>query len=193
MRYLIFAAWLLISTNCIYAQEQGSDLSANDIIGNAENPELALADSYYENGEWELAVDSYERAKRGGGFTSVDLNRYAIALIELDRYESAQRLLENLTRIFPDDKTAWFNLGIVQYHFDRYPSALNCFQTAAGIVPDWAQAWYSIAFCELLMDRPSEAWKTLDIVIALDEELGQRLLEILVADEAYRNDPAEEE
>ncbi len=179
MRALILAAIVSLIPLTSHAQES--------------NPDLALAGTYYDNGEWEKAADAYEHVAGEDALSVRDMHRHAIALVELDRIDHARRLLERIIAVTPEDPVAWFNLGIVHSHADRYANALASFRQAAELAPRWAEAWFCVGLCEVAMGSTAQAWETLDVVHALDEELALKLYESIVAEEAYRSDPAEVE
>jgi tetratricopeptide (TPR) repeat protein len=160
-----------------------------------ENPDLALADSYYSNGDYEQAITAYERAfaTGGPGIKMLDMHRHAISLIELGRYDRACRMLESIVELEPDEAVAWFNLAIAHSRMDRYHNAHACFRRAAEIEPEWANAWYGTGLCELSLGHLSEAYAVIERLAPLDEDLAQQLLEAVIEEENYRNDPAEKE
>ena len=78
------------------------------------------------------------------------LDRYALAsrahvLATLKNYDEAAASLHQLTRAWPEDAPAWFNLGYVLQQAGQHESAEAAFRSALTLDDRLDRAWYGLA------------------------------------------------
>ncbi|MBN1446543.1 MAG: tetratricopeptide repeat protein [Bacteroidetes bacterium] len=177
--------FLLLQARSV-AQNENEDIA----MVQETQTDLLVARSAYELGEWEIAVEAYEAAKHETTFTIGDLHQLSYALLQLDRYDRARAVLENILDIDPADALAWFNLGITHMRTNRMHAAHRCFERTAEFTSEDPSVWVCLAITSLCTDRFAQAWGAFDELLALDEEKAEMVLGWIVAEEDAHSDPA---
>lgn len=78
-------------------------------------------------------------------------------LAEAGDLAGAQRELERLTQVSPDNADGWFNLGFVHDKTDRLDEAERCFRRAVELKPSLDRAWYGLGLVLIRAGRLEEA------------------------------------
>ncbi len=72
---------------------------------------------------------------------------YATKAIEEDDIEKAEKIMNELLRKFPQEKLAYFQLGIAYYENGRWAKAIESFKMAIQLDPYYKEAYNYLAYC----------------------------------------------
>jgi predicted Zn-dependent protease len=86
-------------------------LLLNCLVASAQMSELQIADSYFENGEFQKAYDSYLKISKNPAQLSIIYENYLQTLLELKKSEEGEKLIKKLIKSTPDNLT---------YRLDHY-------------------------------------------------------------------------
>ncbi len=92
----------------------------------------------------------------------------AIALLNLQRFTPARRLLQTMVQRDPDNAVAWYNLGLLERAEGNDKAALDDFQQAANLAPADADAFYFLGTTYSQLHREQEAITALTQALKLD-------------------------
>ncbi len=92
----------------------------------------------------------------------------AIALLNMQRFTQARRLLKSIVDREPNDAGAWYNLGLLDRAEGENEAALSDFQRAAKLVPDDADSWYFVGVAYSQLHREQDAIAALKKALELD-------------------------
>ena len=101
--------------------------AADDVDG------LTVGHRLMEAGEYELALDAYNRAAVTRGFTVDVVSAIGSANLRLGRLGQAERLLRRAIEMDEDFVPAWNNLGVVLMEQGNYGEASRVFTTAFAL------------------------------------------------------------
>ncbi|HET9533236.1 MAG TPA: tetratricopeptide repeat protein [Blastocatellia bacterium] len=101
--------------------------------------------SYYESGQYEKAVEAYERAILKKPAREDYYFNLAMAYSSLGRYKDAVSAYNTAIRIKPDYTVAYFNLGHAYSNIKKYERAVRAFKQAIKHDPDNIEAYFSLA------------------------------------------------
>ena len=90
----------------------------------------------YQTGDYEGAVEAYERAVAIAPAFPAIYRNWATMEVEAGFYEKAERLMEKATRLNPNDFMLWFVWGNIEKRRQRYEKAYNFYNTALCISPN---------------------------------------------------------
>lgn len=112
---------------------------------NRADTHRALGDIYYDSGEYGAAQQSYASAVKSDPTTS---NRYALgqALMELGRYDEAERQFRKVREQTPRSSDGDFGIGQVYARQGQTNDAINAFQRAIDLNPDFWFAYEEMGF-----------------------------------------------
>src|SRR5688572_27321869 len=85
--------------------------------------------------KFEQGLQWFEKAAAADPKLVVARLNQAIALINLQRYDPARELLEEVTTSDPQNPRAWYNLGLLQKSTGEAEAALASFARAAALRP----------------------------------------------------------
>ena len=92
----------------------------------------------------------------------------AIALLNLQRFAEARRLLRSVVERDPDNARAWYNLGLLDRGQGQDEAALQDFQRAAELVRDDADTFYFLGATYSQLHREQDAIPVLKRALALN-------------------------
>jgi tetratricopeptide (TPR) repeat protein len=110
--------------------------------GNDSSSAYQRGNYFYEKGDYEQALQWFEKALSSdpGDFDS--LVGKADSLYRLGRYEDASVSYENALKIEPADFDSWMGKGSSLYNLGLYTESLTAFEKAIEIKPENSYAWY---------------------------------------------------
>ncbi len=167
-------AQLLVPTDRIVAEELcRAQLATGDVAG---------------------ALESVRRLQIGGGETNRDLLRLeARCLSELGRHAEARAVFVEVTRLFPEDVSAWIDLASEAHHLGDLRRLGNCAARIELLAPDRWEAPFFRGLIARAEGRSEEAIAALTRAVELAPEenlprlvLGMELRSAGRSDDAYR-------
>ena len=91
---------------------------------------LDLGKKQYQNGQFEEAAQSFERARRGHPDDPFPYNALGVTLTRLGRWSQAVDMFSRAIELKPDYAAAYFNRGLAYQNAGRYELALQDFSWA---------------------------------------------------------------
>ena len=140
----------------------GEELSAGDWseMGNAQA----------SRGEYEKAVQSYDRAIGLDTYNPDLWYNKGLALSNLGRYEDALYCYQRATNIKPFDADLWLSRGAALSGLGRYEEALECYDRAVEFDSEDDDAWNNRGTILAKLSRYGEALDSYDRAIDLEPE-----------------------
>ena len=80
-----------------------------------------------------------------------------VYLMGIGKHEEAIVKLKEIIKKSPEDKEAYFKLGVCYGKLERYKEALDAYNKYIPLSPDDAKAHYNLGLCHLFLDKPKEA------------------------------------
>lgn len=120
--------------------EEYRGVLAQDPNNRAAN--IALANAYYDSGEWQMAIAYYERALSLDPHDADILTDVGTCYRNSRRPDDALRYYQKALRQNPDHLNARYNMGIV-YAYDKkdYAGAIREWEHLLRIAPAFPHAW----------------------------------------------------
>jgi len=94
---------------------------------------MIVGDRLMKAGEYELALQSYQRAAAEDGITAEVLSAMGSANLKLGRLNQARVLLDKAVAADANSVSAWNNFGVVLINLGDYLQAREAFRVAFGI------------------------------------------------------------
>lgn len=94
---------------------------------------LLVGHRLMQAGEYELALDAFQRAAVDQGLTAEVLSSLGSASLGLGRLNQAEDLLRRAVELAPDWPEAWNNLGVVLMERGKTPEATEVFRKAFAL------------------------------------------------------------
>lgn len=131
---------------------------------------------FQQRGELLQAEHCYRKALDLAPNRPSVMTNLAAVLIEMERYEEAKSLSEQLLGIDPESPTALLNLGNCQLKIDTANAALSSIEKALKIRPDYLEALISRASALSDLERPEEALASCEKALAMRPECVEALV-----------------
>ena len=124
---------------------------------------LALAASYYENGQYAVALDEQKKAVQADPSFADAHNLGGLITMALGENALAQQHFQRAIALNPRDANALHNLGWLQCERGQYAPAVDAFQRAAAVpnYPQRARTLMAQGICEARAGDPARAEATL--------------------------------
>ena len=110
---------------------------------------LALSDAEYQLLDWRARDAALKKAKEYAGKASekerLTIEAQYAAIIDKDRGKR-QRLLEELTRKYPQEKHAFYELGSAHYAGKKYAGAIEALERAVALDPNFGPAYNMLGY-----------------------------------------------
>ena len=110
---------------------------------------LSLADAENQLVDWRARDEALRKAKEHAGKASekerLTIEAEYAAVIDKD-LEKRRRLLEELTRKYPQEKQAFYDLGSAHYVSSRYAEAVRAFEQAVALDPNFGPAYNMLGY-----------------------------------------------
>lgn len=101
------------------------------------------ADAYYNLGQYQKAIDDYNRVIKLGGDDSATYNNRAAAYSKLGMYQLAIDDCNRALKISPDEPNTYNTRGTIYSDMGRHQLAIDDFSTALKLDPDNHMAYYN--------------------------------------------------
>ncbi|MDD4137727.1 MAG: tetratricopeptide repeat protein [Methanoregula sp.] len=110
-----------------------------------------------QEGKVSEALDCYDRALKDHPDNDAILNKKAIALISLCRFEEAYATAKRAAAVNPSSVDVWITMGVALEKLDRLGEAAKAFRHAISLDPYHAYARAMLGIIYEKMDMPDEA------------------------------------
>ena len=114
------------------------------------------------------ALLAFRRAEQLNAKLDIARLNEGIALLNLQRFAEARRLLKAALEREPNNARAWYNLGLLDRAEGKDEAALEDFQRAAKLAPGDADTWYFLGATYSQLHREQDAIAALQQALALD-------------------------
>jgi tetratricopeptide (TPR) repeat protein len=117
----------------------------------------------YERGDYLSAYHFLEAARRLAPENQSVLEQIGMALIQLRRWEEAEKICRQVINLDADHALAWIGLAHVPLHFRHYPEAVDSALTAVGLAFEQPLAHYNLGIGLIRLndlDRAEQAFET---------------------------------
>jgi len=128
----------------------------------AQNPiayqaHVLIGDCYREKGDFEKAIESYNRAieeakkdeKMGKEITAKGLAAIGDCYIRMQDFDKAQSFFRQSIDTYPENETLAYNVGEIFFSSQKLDEAIQYFTVATQIKPDWAPPYYKLGLVNL--------------------------------------------
>ena len=128
----------------------------------AQNPtayqaHILIGDCYREKGDFEKAIESYNRAieeakkdeKMGQEITAKGLAAIGDCYIRMQDFDKAQSFFRQSIDTYPKNETLAYNVGEIFFSNQKLDEAIQYFTVATQIKPDWAPPYYKLGLVNL--------------------------------------------
>lgn len=99
---------------------------------------------YYEQEQYDLAIESYQKAIEIKRDFHEAWNNLGIIYNKKERYSLALNAFQNALAIKPDKHDTWSNLGHTYNKKEQYSLAINAYQSALALKPDKYGTWSNL-------------------------------------------------
>jgi len=126
----------------------GQAEEADGLEGTGTKDDCASAIEAYEAGDWDLALELFDRAVENHPDEAGVVYRRGVLFYEMDRFEEALNDFRRALELNPNSEQAYYGVGISLYQLGQYAEAREAFREATHINPDYDMAWYGRALAE---------------------------------------------
>ncbi len=89
-----------------------------------------LGNAYARKGNWNLAIATYEKAKKTHPLDSSILNNLGVSHLNLGQFKKAEALFEQCVQISPSTHRYWFNLFLARWQQKKHSQSLPALKKA---------------------------------------------------------------
>src|SRR5436190_14202766 len=161
-------------TNAI---EEYKKISRNDTNYVVALVELSI--SYFKDKQYENA---YDYSKKGlalkGSYDANFYNTAGISLMNLEKYEEAEKILKEGLSKFPNDHLLYYNLGFQYEKQRKMDQAIKFYQNAIISNPFYANSHYRLGRIYAVNDKPIQAMLAFQTYLLL-EPVGKSSFDVL--------------
>ena len=182
---LVLLMGLTIRRNAVWADPvKLYETDARHTVG-SYRPGMMLADTYYQQGKYELAQQEYDKVFSRFDESNLDcippkaLINMAIAYGRFHDVARAETLLRAAKRAAPRSSEACYNLGISLFLQDRHAEAFQEFTLARKYAPGNVKVLYYYILLSATHGDRDEALRLLDEMRRLDPDYARQLEERL--------------
>lgn len=129
---------------------------------------LAHADVYFQRGDFENALRTYEGALEINPDSSLAWDGKGMALANMGRTQEALEAHNRAVALEPSFARAWNNKGVALGELQRYQEAIEAYTQAINHDPLFANAWYNIALTSAVLGDRERMMEGLKKVLLLD-------------------------
>jgi cytochrome c-type biogenesis protein CcmH/NrfG len=127
-----------------------------------------LGVAYMGQQRLEAALRAFRRSEQLSARLDIARLNQAIALLNMQRFAEARRLLRGIVERDPYNAKAWYNLGLLDRAEGQDEAALEDFQRAAKLAPGDPDTWYFLGATYSQLHREQDAIAALKQALALD-------------------------
>ena len=140
--------YAFVATVCVLGSGCGnSNPAVNSSVNvNSQNAQnyFDLGYKYYNNGEYEKAVDAYKKYIAENPQNSAAYNNLGGAYFGLSDYANAADAFRRAIELDPQNADAYNNLGLAYANMSNYASAVDAYKKAIEINPQLADAYFNL-------------------------------------------------
>jgi tetratricopeptide (TPR) repeat protein len=136
---------------------------------------LLLGVYYFSKGNHDKGIEEYNIALELDPYYGHALNRLALTLVDLKKYERAVELFKRYATVSPGDANPFDSMGYAYFRMGRLDEAIAKFKEALEVKPDFDFSLFSIQYVYAFKQEYSEAMKWLDHLTLVAKPLGIRL------------------
>jgi tetratricopeptide (TPR) repeat protein len=116
-----------------------------------------LATNLSNSGEFELAIDHFNKAIDLAPNDFMAWANKGLALNRLNRFEEAIKCYDRAIEINPQYSSSWNNKGLALKDLKRYEESIECFDQSISVNPNLEFGWLNKAEVLVKLGRPEEA------------------------------------
>ncbi len=148
-----------------------------------ESPQLDVLEGTLLLSEqrYKKALDLFEKAEREAGEMPHLHLRIANAYLQLNKLETAEKIIQKAIAADPEDVHAHHTLGICRYRMMRYEEAVDNFMEAIGLMYYFPAAHFYLGETLMALERYGDAAQAFDVCLRLAPGMNmarQRLIAI---------------
>lgn len=138
---------------------------------------LRQAEFYYEKGEHENALKSYEMALELNPNSPIAWDGKGMVLGILRRTQESIQAHDLALKLDPAFARAWNNKGVALGELKRYKEALEAYVQTVKLDPNFTTAWYNMAMTSAVLGDKEKTVEGLKQVLKLDGTMKEAILE----------------
>ncbi len=138
---------------------------------------LKQAEFYYEKGEQENALKTYETALELNPNSPLAWDGKGMVLGNLGRTHEAIEAHEKAIKLDPMFARAWNNKGVALSELKLYKEAQEAYLQTVRLDPTFATAWYNMALTSALLGEREKMVDGLKQVLKLDGTMKEAILD----------------
>ncbi len=127
-----------------------------------------IGEAYYKLQQYKLAVDCFKQATLLAPYHLDIQNKYAMALLKIDRRSQAEKVFEFILNENPNFEMLYANYGYLMSLNGDFAKARVLYEKGIALNPDRAQLWLNLAAYYLQVEDIFEAKSALKQVIRID-------------------------
>lgn len=156
-------------SEALNAVQSGNEETAIDQLDDyaATDPDAAygLGFAYFENGNVDKAVESFEQAVELDSKNIDALFVLGLVYAEEGEYGKAEEQFIHILEMDPENADAWYELGFLYLNTELYDDAAACFHLVNQIDPANPDAPYELARLHAVQGNPEEALEQLELAL----------------------------
>lgn len=137
------------------------------IVGLSVNEDFERANELYENGQYEEAIQSYDKAIKAEPNLSEGYTNKCLALSKIGNYEEALKACDKGIELDPKSNVAYNNKGLVLFQMGKYEDAIDAFDKSIKLDSKDAVSYFNKASALAEIEKYEEAIKAYNKAIEL--------------------------
>jgi len=133
-----------------------------------------LANNYFGQQEWELAIGEYEQALEINPDFSQPYNQLGYAYRFLKRYEEAEKAFQKYIQLIPGDPNPYDSYAELLLKMGRYDESIKAYQKALECNPNFVNSHVAIATNLNLQEKHPQAVEQLHRLLDIARTDGER-------------------
>jgi tetratricopeptide (TPR) repeat protein len=118
---------------------------------------LSIGDCYREKGEFDKAIEEYNRAlekaqndeEMGGETAAKALASLGEIYLRKEDFESAQNYVKQSIEAYPENEILAYNVGEIYFSNQKIDEAIHYFELSTQIKPDWPSSYLKLGYVYL--------------------------------------------
>jgi tetratricopeptide (TPR) repeat protein len=133
-----------------------------------------LANNYFGQQEWELAIGEYQKALEINPDFSQPYNQLGYAYRFLGRYEEAEKAFQKYIELIPNDPNPYDSYAELLLKMGRYEESIKAYRKALEYNPNFVNSHVGIATDLNLMEKHAQAVEQLHHLLDIARNDGER-------------------
>jgi tetratricopeptide (TPR) repeat protein len=133
-----------------------------------------LANNYFGQQEWDLAIGGYERALEINPEFSQPYNQLGYANRFLGRYDQAEEAFQKYIELIPDDPNPYDSYAELLLKTGRFEESIKAYRKALEYNPNFVNSHVGIATCLNLQEKHAQAVEQLHDLLDIARNDGER-------------------